>query len=252
MTILAGCTESPAKITETADRGPALIRRPITSLRMDRGLTARSVIDCPTGECIVLHYPVKFVSQPGEIEQFFQDLRNLISASPEGGEDDGEVLHDDWDHWSHDQRLGGGQATFNCCTYAVADVAGLTKSDWISPNPIDATDFTIPMKVLLDSFYRSVHIESLNQIDWNTLERDPRIKDGDVFCYVRLGVQGESIGQIQEFTHVGKILRRDDRHWLVSKLGMGPVVRSGLGATGKLFHGEFDQIRVYRPLSSSL
>lgn len=57
---------------------------------------------------------------------------------------------------------------------------------------------------------------------------------------------------MEEALPVGKILRKNERNWLVSKMGVGPIVRSGLGNTGKLFEGEFNQIRVYRRLPKSV
>jgi hypothetical protein len=107
---------------------------------------------------------------------------------------------------------------------------------------VDSTDYTVPMQVLLDSYFQPIRRVPVADVDWDALESDSSFTDGDVFCFVY------SRGTHQEFTHVGKILPKQGKNWLVSKLGRGPVVRTTLQSMADFFEGEFEEIQVYRRL----
>lgn len=245
--LISGCSGSAAPQTQAGKSPDALERRFLPSLRMNWGFTARSVLSCPAGDCIVLHHPLKFVRTKGVrdgqfVDDYEQEMNVLLTGDPNTSDDDGEIIYLRPDEWSTEEALGGTQVTYNCCTYAIGEVVGLSESDWISPNALDATDFTVPMQVLLDSYFQLIRSEDLTEIDWRRLESDPSFKDGDIFClvYTKAGRQ--------QFTHAGKILPKSGRNWFVGKLGRGPVIRSSLAAVGEIYEGQFEKICVYRRL----
>lgn len=219
----------------------------LPSLRMSWGFTARSVISCPAGECIVLHHPPKFVRTKGFIDgqlidDYEREMNILLIGDPDTSDDDGEILSDKPDEWSTADAIGGMMVTHNCCTYAIGDVVGLSESDWIAPNAFDATDHTVPMQILLDSYFELIRSAATTEIEWQRLDRDDSFEEGDIFCLVF------TKGGQQQFTHVGKIQPERGRNWFIGKFGQGPVIRSTLSAVAEAYRGRFEGICVYRRL----
>jgi hypothetical protein len=207
-------------------------RRRIEPIRTHLGITGRSVLACPAGYCIILHYP------PAPVET--EDLSTMLEGNPDTDDDSGEVYDDPTSQWCTPSAMGEARNTFNCCTFAVGDVAGLTPDDWILPTPSGDAFNTLPMEVLLDSYYQRVKTFDGPQFDWRAIERDESLQTDDVLCYVR------TTDQYRCYTHAGRIWRHDGRNWLISKCGAGPIVRATIEATGLRFWGEFDTIWIYR------
>ncbi len=207
-------------------------RRRIEPIRTHLGLTGRSVLACPAGYCVILHYP----PAPVDIE----DLTDVLEGDPASDEDNGELYYDPNSRWCTAAAMGEARNTFNCCTFAVGDVAGLTPEDWIVPIPSGDAFNTLPMDVILNSYYQRVQAIEGPRINWQAIERDDSLQTDDVLCYVR------TTDQYVCYTHVGKIWKQDGRNWLISKFGAGPIIRATVEATGQGFSGEFDKIWIYR------
>jgi hypothetical protein len=204
----------------------------LDSVELERGLTGRFAMMLPAGPCVVLRRP--------PVANNLVDIAEILAGDPEDPEDDGEVHREATDsYWrrmtpSHETSL----STFNCCTYAVGDVVRLSVNDWLEPKADSNTFFKVPIEIVLDSYFRMVTTRP-SPIDWNTLQRDKTLLDGDVVCFVNQ--QGQP-----NFIHVGRILKQDARNWMVSKLGNGPVVRATLQSTANAYLGEFTDVRIYR------
>ena len=112
--------------------------------------------------------------------------------------------------------------TFNCVTFAFADTLGLTAFDWIEPFPKDATYFTNPTQVALDSYFEIVLENDLETLNWESLENDLSLKEGDVIRF------SKKSGSALVTLHMGRIYRNNQENWMLSKLGVGPIVCSPL------------------------
>ena len=217
--ILAGCGNRPPN---------ELVRRKLDPVRTHRGLVGRSALECPAGDCILLHYPRRLASQA---QQAMYDQLETTRT--------GELFVDDESRWTtHDG--GVPLDTFNCCTFAVGDWLGLSTADWVAPNRTSDTEGTVPMQVVLDSYFKLVREYDHSDLDWQLIEQDAGLENDDVFCFVSTR-QG-----VVEFTHVGRISKVGAQNWLISKLGNGPIVRAPIQATGADFRGQFDGVQVYR------
>jgi hypothetical protein len=166
-----------------------------------------------------------------------QQLRIVAEGDPATEEDDGAFFFDEKSPWV---SIYYTQCTFNCCSFVVGDVVGLTVRDWIAPAPSGDTDGTVPMRVLLDSYFREVRVYKEPIADWRSIHQDATLQQDDVLCYVKTS------GPTPEVIHAGRIWRINGVNWLVSKMGTGPIVRATIQSTGALFPGAFDEIQVYR------
>jgi hypothetical protein len=205
---------------------------PIDPVVTAMGLTGRSVLECPTGRCIILHYP------PADLEP--PDLSQVLDSDPNSTEDNGEVYFELASPWCAPAVTDAALSTFNCCTYAVGDIVGLTPGDWINPVPDGNTDNSNPMQILLDSYFRRVKVYQDPTADWEGIERDQDLRRDDVLCYVQTGE--ESV----QFVHVGKVYPLNGKNWLLSKFGCGPIVRAPISASGNHFSGHWTKVWVYR------
>ena len=227
--LLAGCERGNAN---RQMRSVAAGRIRIESVRSIEGFLGRSLIACPAGPCIVLHFPPKLTDP--------LDLTTVLEADTDSTADDGELFFEEGNRWCTTPTYAGDQSTFNCCTFAVGDLLGLTTHDWIAPNPSPVTAFTVPMQVVLDSYFQLQRVYPGPDVDWEAAVADVDLQEGDVLCYVR------TQSATPEFIHVGKVVKKDGQNWVVSKLGKGPIVAATIKATGREFSGEFDEVRVYR------
>lgn len=203
--------------------------RRMDSIQTGRGLVGRSVISCPAGECIILHYPLRPLTE--EQRSDYVNTRTMR---------EGRLAETVSPLWSPASSFGSVNGTFNCCTYAVGDVLGLSSSDWLAPNASGDTEDTVPMQIVLDSYYSVVRSYPGPKIDWESIQEDGDLRDDDVLCFVNTSAAKD------EYAHVGRIRKRDSANWLVSKLGVGPIVESPIEATGSDFAGQFNDVRIYR------
>lgn len=207
-------------------------RRWIDPIRTSMGITGRSVLTCAAGDCIVLHYPPLPVAK--------DNLRNMLELDPDTPADEVELCEESWEEWYAPSPLGVTLNTFNCCTFAVADVVGLTRNDWVRPSATGDTYYTVPMQVILESYFHPVRTYHGPVIPWGIVEEDDQLREDDVLCYTRTDLPAI------QFAHVGKIVKVDGRNRLLSKYGSGPIVRTSLELLGNVLVGEFDEIQVYR------
>jgi hypothetical protein len=236
---LAGGCYSDDEIGLPAPASPFTVQR----LRLDAivtamGVTGRSVLDCPAGKCILLHYP------PVELEA--PELSAVLESDPASSEDDGELFEEDGNRWCSAAAKGANLSTFNCCTFAVGDIVGLTPADWVNPVASGNTDDTNPMEILLDSYFQCVKVYPGPTVNWQAIERDQDLHVHDVLCFVQVEPSAS------QFVHVGKVLPNKGINWLVSKFGCGPLVKASIAATGEHFSGHWTEVRVYRSKGKSI
>ena len=208
--------------------------RSLESIRTWRGLTGRSILTLPAGDCPVLHYP------PGEADH--TGVNDLLAGDPTTDADNGFIYRPPVSsRWyvppDDDEYL----STFNCCTYAVGDRLQLTTRDWIEPYASGATRYIVPFQVVIDSYYRDVkQWPSLEPDQLASLERDTDLAAGDVICFMDSNPRAP-------YVHVGLIVKHGDQNWMRSKFGTGPIIEATIAATAKHYAVQFDSIKVYRP-----
>ena len=234
--LISGCGSSGTDIPE---------RYSIESMQGDFGLVGRSVIKCPAGDCILVHFPpevAEFKSlNDGMTEGHTVDatVKSILRLDDADSENDGEIM-------IPDARWGGAEAdqvsfdTFNCCAFAVGDLLDLREGDWLNPAPRNTTNQTRPFQIVLDSYFREVLRASVYEIDWASLESSTAIHEGDLVCF------SSTMKDLLEVVHVGVVQKRNGKNWLVSKIGLGPIVRGTMSATGKAYLLGWDVLVVYR------
>lgn len=204
----------------------------IEPVRTATGIMGRSILVCPSGDCVIFHFPPVWTDTT--------DLDSFIESVPEDLAKEIEVYDDPSNPWC---RAGMTEVTsnmFNCCTFAVGDVVGLSPRDWINPGPNGDTYYTAPMQVILDSYFARVKMYAIPTVDWRRLEQDVAIHPGDVVCFMKTRDRGPQL------VHAGKIRRSQGKNELVSKLGVGPIVRSSLRAVAAEFADDTNEIWIYR------
>jgi hypothetical protein len=209
---------------------------PLPSTRSAYGLTGRTLLHCPAGDCVLLHYPRHRVIE--------DDLSTLLVGDPSTTTDDGEELAPGTDAWCDPNSY----STFNCCTYAVGDVVGLRRTDWVAPGADSDTGRLVPMEVLLNSFYTLRQAVPVPQQRWAEPEWRESLQDNDVICLINRRRDSRSI------IHTGRVSTQGGRTWMLSKLGRGIIVRASCMATVRHYVDMMDpdelaelQLEVYRP-----
>ena len=211
---------------------PELERFKLESIYLDCGLAGRYAIFLPAGECVVYRHPPSAAELP--------DLTPVFVGDPSDDTDNGELYTEDpTSYWGQKMQWDDeSQSTFNCCTYAVADVVGLSVNDWVEPRANSSTGFQIPIEVILNSYYELVSVETI-PVNWSGLQQDKALHEGDVVCYV--DNRASTV-----FAHVGRISKKNNANWMVSKLGLGPVVRATMQVTASGYSDQFSEVRIYR------
>jgi len=200
------------------------------------GITGRSVLECPAGSCIILHYPPLHVD--------LGDLRGFLEESAQTTDEVAEIYSDPANRWSWAETAYRTNNTFNCCTYAVGDVVGLTTDDWVAPSASGDTYYTVPMQIILDSYFDQIRTYRDPSNGWEEVVLDTHLREEDVLCCV------STEGRRPDFAHAGRICKKNGTNWLLSKFGSGPIVRSTLRKVASEYDGLFDQIWVYRAKKS--
>ena len=120
---------------------------------------------------------------------------------------------------------------------------GLTINDWIKPTADGDTYYTVPMQVILDSYFDRIMIHRRPIRDWEAIATDTRLQANDVVCFVDTG------NTLPAFAHAGKVSKKDGRTcWSASS---GPIIRSTIKAMAVEYSKTFDQIWIYRAKHSA-
>ncbi len=209
--VLVGCADQ---------NEPAALREPLPSVHTKQGLTGRTLLPLPAGPCVIFHFsPADEAVEVGSgmarisLEQLSDSERRLVARAD--------------------------TSTFNCATFALCESVPLTARDWVDPIRRLDTYYTNPALAILDSYFEQVGGYALPVTDWTSLDSADAIQDRDVVCFVSAQADQELI------THLAKVHKQDGRNWLFSKLGGGPVVKSGFEPLMRTFGG--NHILVYRP-----
>lgn len=230
---LAGCDPAAPVAPASSSRGSRPREKVLPAVYSQRHKVdvPRTVLECPRGPCILLHFPVRADYRPDTME-------DLLAGLPETKSDDGQIIAADGTAW-HVERPAQ-LAQFNCCTYAVGDVIGLGPGDWLCGDVNPLTDGTNPMQVVLDSYYRQVaeFPPPFSEEAIKSFEKSKVLRDDDVVCLV--GSRGP------EYPHAMRVRRRRDHHWVVGKFGEDPILWTPLSTVGAAYEGQFDQVSVFR------
>jgi len=127
--------------------------------------------------------------------------------------------------------------TFNCGTYAIGSVIGLTKSDWLSTTPLVKGDPVSPAETVLQCYFTelgSIDVAKPGPVETAGLD----IKDGDIVAF-------HSDHESGSMVHIGKCSLTRGGLMVRSKLGDGPLVQGSIEATVNAYP-ETVLIRVYR------
>lgn len=225
---------SAQKIRATsAIQGTDVRRQPVHELRPVPGiygnLVRRTIRRFPAGDCVIEHYPD------------FHTSMDEFSFHREG--DFGEIVFEPDNPWYAGQDSGSCSSRFNCCTFGVCDYIGLTPQDWVGTCPT-VDGFPTPIAVIVDSHFDLVcefsHREAMGR---RTFEKDTRLQDGDVICFERFARGVDSLRR--EFTHVGRVKKKDGVNRMLSKFGQGPIAVTDLRFPDRMYPGA-ETVRVYR------
>jgi len=89
------------------------------------------------------------------------------------------------------------------------------------------------MQVVLDSFYAEIRTYDVSQ-GCATFDSDSALREDDVICIFESGLM----------THVGKLKKSEGENQVLSKIGLGRIVRSNLGFLTRSYSA--DAVTVYR------
>lgn len=214
------------------DRGTSwtqrIPRQELPSIRTEAGIAARSLLSLPSGPCVVLHYP------PTDAEDV--DLGETWPVSMEDGlEVDSNFALLPYSHFT----------TFNCVTFALADLLQLGPNDWVEPEQRDATFFINATELALQSCCELVTCSDLVDIqseNW-AFERD--LQHGDIVCYTKADGREKDREAASKIVHMGRVQVVEGKVQLLSKLGSGPIVGSTIEYLSRSF--DCNGISVYRP-----
>ncbi len=117
---------------------------------------------------------------------------------------------------------------------------GLTPDDWIAPIANGDTYFTVPMQVILDSYFDRITVYKRPIHDWSVIERDGRLQPQDVICCV------DTTTPLIAFVHAGRICKKGDKNWVLSKFGAGPIIKTNIQVVASNYSDMFNEIWVFR------
>ena len=193
------------------------------------GISGRRLFRFRRGECIVLRPPIELVSE--EEQQRYGDTDDETGLVR-------EVLPPD-SRWRVASDRPEEQTTFNCATFAIGDVIGLSRADFLTPQAVSLTNMQNPAHILLEEFFYRVTTVPLAEIKWQDLDRLKSLRDNDVVVFANHGSN-------EEYVHLGRIAKWQGRNRMISKMGRGPIVRGTIQRTAQAYEGRFDEIQIYR------
>ena len=193
------------------------------------GISGRRLFRFRSGDCLVLQPPVGNISDDDHKSYRGTDettdlVRLALPASSP---------------WHIDPNRPEEQTTFNCGTFAVGDVIGLTRTDFLDPRAVSITNYQNPAHVLLEQFFERVATFPVGEIDWQELDRLDSLRDDDVVVFA-------THGSSDAYVHLGKIAKVNGSNRMVSKMGRGPIVRGTIQRTALVYEGRFDEVQIYR------
>ncbi len=193
------------------------------------GISGRRLFRLRHGECIVLRPPIELMSDEEHQRYLGTDEEADLVR---------HVLPPDSVWYVEPNRLEE-QSTFNCATFAIGDVVGLSRADFLDPRAASFTNNQNPAYVLLQEFFRCLATYPVAEVNWDELDRLDSFKDDDVVVFATRGSD-------EEYVHLGRIAKWEGRNRMISKMGRGPIVRGTIERTAQAYEGRFDEIRIYR------
>ncbi|WP_145385014.1 hypothetical protein [Stieleria neptunia] len=193
------------------------------------GYSGRRLFRFPGGECVVLRPPIELVSEEEQQRYRGTDAESELVR---------EVLPPD-SRWRVAPHRPEDESTFNCATFAIGDVIGLSRADFLITQAVSCTNNQNPAHVLLQEYFYSLATYPLAGIEWDELDRLESLGDNDVVVFA---IHGSN----DEYVHLGKIAKWRGRNQMVSKMGRGPIVRGTIQRTAQAYAGKFDEIQIYR------
>lgn len=201
-------------------------RQILPTIRTDAGIAGRSALTLAEGLCVVMHFPPSTTPGPPvdgsqlPTAEFIELQKSEMRLLPYGN-----------------------VTTFNCVTFALADELQLEPTDWIEPFPRASTFYTDPAQTALDSAFGLVTEFATANCNWDELEHDPQILHGDVICY------RQQVGDHGVIVHMGRICDSHEKHWVLSKIGVGPIIETSMAYCAETFRS--DHVSIYRPLAKN-
>lgn len=199
----------------------------------------RTWVELNGGDTLVLLHKNRF-AYPDRLYRF-SSLAALLEAGVSSGEGRGKFL---CEGLSKDSWCKNGirpDPNFNCHSYSVGDVIGLTSTDWLDGVSSELTDGINPMQVVLDNYFSLVSEFDRNPESISKVARNVGLQEGDVLTLVKYSSDGSV-----EHVHSGRIVKEKSKNWLASKLGEGPLIIAPIAVYTMEYEGLFDAIRVYR------
>ncbi|MBI1311835.1 hypothetical protein GC176_11130 [bacterium] len=195
----------------------------------DGGIVTRTILLCPRGECLIEHY-----DDPATQIVDFRQLQNGDFA---------ELVYEPGNPWCTGQNEGRCLSTFNCCSFAVGELVGLTPRDWLGTTPT-SDGYPTPMAVILDSYFSLIaEIPVEEVLRDGVYESDERFLDKDVVCFEILCSGKDTLRR--HVIHAGQVRKDHGINRLLSKFGQGPILLSDLRFPNRMFQGA-SLIRIYR------
>ncbi|KAA5546172.1 hypothetical protein FYK55_04560 [Roseiconus nitratireducens] len=193
------------------------------------GVSGRRLFRFGEDECVVIRPPVELV---GEVER-----QQYLGADEET--DLVRQVLSPGNRWHTDPSRPEEQTTFNCASFAIGDVIGLSRADFINPRAVAFTNMQNPARVLLQEYFYRLETYPLAAVEWDELDTLESLGDDDVVVFA-------THGKDDEYVHLGKIAKVHGRNRMVSKMGRGPIVRGTIQRTAQEYEGRFDEIQIYR------
>lgn len=193
------------------------------------GISGRRLFRFHRGECIVFRPPTELVSE--DEQQRYRGTDEETELVP-------QVLPIG-SRWRTEPNRPEEQTTFNCATFAIGDVIGLSRADFLEPRAVSFTNRQNAAHVLLQEFYYCLATHPLAEINWHELDQLESLSDNDVVVFA-------THGSSEEYVHLGRIAKWQGRNRMTSKMGRGPIVRGTIQRTAKAYEGKFDEIQIYR------
>lgn len=164
-----------------------------------------------------------------------QELRKVLLSNPAKP---GEIVIDSSNPWAQNSA----QSFFNCHAFALGETVGLTPNDQINGAPVRTLGFPNPVGELLPVFFTLKLAFEGHQMNLANIESDSRLSTGDRIFFVAKTKEGV------EHVHSGRIVKRGQENWVMSKLGEDPLVITPLETLSKLY--DFSQIQIWIPRSN--
>lgn len=201
----------------------------LTPIPTPIGISGRKLFRLRHGDCIVLRPPIDLASDAEQQRYCGTDEETeLVRHVPAPDS-----------RWRIDPNRLEEESTFNCATFALGDVIGLTRADFLDPRAVSATNWKNPAHVLLQEFFDRRAVYSLAGIKWSELDQLESLREDDVVVFA-------THGSDDEYVHLGRIAKSRGRNRMLSKMGRGPIVIGTLQTTARAYEGRFDEIQIYR------